>query len=263
MTVAKKVWGNSISIKDSADIMIDWCIKAREKNIISRKPSRLIHAYIMDDTPPLNFFEPVSSMFRYSNKDVPYTDKIRDNLLRCLAVALKAHFFLFNEDYVEHEPFFFVYPSLENSSEVNIGLIYKLEKSKKTILVSEKNLALLSKDNKIIHDFNVALTQDSFKWYHMKNWARLRLEHKNESPWIEDSDLTKAKQAKSREELEEVATIIDVPFHLKDYLKPLGIDWAKNLKTWFIPKGYDIDSILEYKEHLLRTIPKPEDKINK
>lgn len=263
MTVAKKVWGNSLTIKESADIMIEWCINARERNIIAKKPSRLIHAYVLEDTPPLNFFEPVSSMFRYSNKDVPYTDKIRDNLLRCLAVALKAHFFLFNEDRVEHEPFFYVYPSLENSNEVNIGLIYKLEKSKKTIIVSEKDLQLLSQNNNILYDFNVALTHDSFKWYHMKNWGRLRAEHVNASPWIEDELLKKAKQAKTKEELEELATIIDVPFYLKDYLKPLGADWAKHLKTWFVPKGYDFDSILEYKEYLLRTIPKPEEKNTK
>lgn len=262
MTVAKKVWGNSLTLKQSADIMIDWCINARERNIIAKKPSRLIHAYIMEETPPLNYFQPVSSLFRYSNKDVPYTDKIRDNILRCLAVALKAHFFIFQEDKVEHEPYFFVYPSLENADEVNIGLIYKLEKSRKTIIVSEKNIELLSKNNKNLYTFNVALTHDSFKWFHMKNWARLKIEHINDKPWEEDEDLKKAKFAKTREELELVATIIDVPYHLKDYLKPLGVDWAKNIKTWFVPKGYDFDAVLEYKEHLLRTIPKPEDNNN-
>src|SRR5579875_3227872 len=111
--LAKRQWGPQLSIKEASDIMIEWCIRAREKNILRRKPPAIFYAYIVDDNPPLQYMQNVSSLFKYSQKDMPYVDMTRDKILRCLSVALKAHFFLFSDRQVSHEPYFFTIPSLD------------------------------------------------------------------------------------------------------------------------------------------------------
>lgn len=255
--LAKRQWGPSLSLKESADIMIEWCIRAREKNVLRKKPPQIYYAYVVEDTPPLQYFQNISPVFKYSQKDIPYIDQTRDSLLRCLAIALKAHFFIFPEDNVAYEPYFFVLPSLSDPTQTNYGLIYKIEKDDKSIIVSDRELKSLYEKNKIVFEFPVVLTEDSFKWYHMKNWARIKQQAnlKNDKPWLNKDNNNLAKDAETKEELEKYATILEVPYEIKDAIKPLGIEWSKKVKTWYLAKGFDVDSVNEYIEHMKKEIP--------
>lgn len=260
--LAKRQWGASLKIKEAADIMIDWCIRAREKNILRQKPPQIYHAYIVEDTPSLQYFHNISPVFKYSQKDVPYIDLTRDTLLRCLSVALKAHFFLFPEEVVAHEPYFFVLPSLADPKQTSFGLIYTIEKENKSIIVCENKLNDMFEKNKVVFDFPVVVIEDSFKWYHMKNWAKIKqeshIDNKTIKPWLNKKTSLDAKEAETKEDLEKLATIVDVPYDLKDAIKPLGIDWNNKVKTWFLPKGFDVSSVNEYIEYL-----KKQEKITK
>jgi len=138
--LSKRQWGHQLSIKQAADIAISWCIRAREKNVLRKKPPKIFYSYIVEDTPPLQYLQNISSVFKYSQKDMPYTDQSRDTLLRCLSVAIKAHFFLFPNDVVSYEPYFFTIPSLNDPNNTIYGLIYKIEKDDKSIIVCERNL---------------------------------------------------------------------------------------------------------------------------
>jgi Domain of unknown function (DUF5710) len=249
--LAKRQWGHSLSVKDSADIMIDWCVRARDKNILRKKPPQIYFAYVLEDTPPLQYFQNISPVFKYSQKDVPYIDQTRDSLLRCLSVALKAHFFLFPNDAVSHEPYFFVMPSLLEPSQTHFGLLYKIEKEDKVILVCEKNLKAMieNENNKVIFEFPTVVIEDSFKWYHMKNWYRLKQQANLdgiEKPWQNKGMAELAKDAPTPTELQKYATLLEVPYEIKDAIKPLGIEWSAKVKTWYLPKGFDVDSVKEY-----------------
>lgn len=262
--LAKRQWGPSLSVKESADIMIEWCIRAREKNVLRKKAPKIYFAYVLEDTPPLQYMHNISSAFRYSQKDVPYMDIARDALLRCLAVALKAHFFLFSDDAVAYEPYFFAIPSLAEPTQTTFGLIYKIEKENKSIIVCERELTALFDKTKIVFEFPAVVIEDSFKWFHMKNWAKIKqqanLESNLEKPWVNKKTSALAKDATTKEELEKYASILDVPYDIKDEIKPLGIEWSKHLKLWYLPKGFDVDSVNEYIEYMKKEAaknPKP------
>lgn len=255
--LAKRQWGPSITMKESADLMVEWCIRAREKNVLRKKPPKIYYAYVIEGTPPIQFMQSISSIFKYSQKDSPYVDLIRDILLREMSVALKAHFFMFSDDRVAHEPYFFTIPSLEDLNQTIVGLVYKIEKENKTIVVFEKELKILFDANKIIYEFPTVVIEDSYKWFSVKNWNKIKLDakftEKDGKPWVNKHEDNTAKEAKTKEALEEVATILDVPFDIKDSIKPLGIEWNKFVKTWYLPKGFDVDSVSEYLNYIKKT----------
>lgn len=255
--LSKRQWGHHLSVKQSADIMIEWCIRAREKNILRKKPPTIFFSYIVEDNPQLQYMQNISSIFRYSQKDMPQTDNARDVLLRILSVALKTHFFIFPEDFISHEPYFFTIPSLDSPNNI-YGIIYQLEKENKSIIVCEKNLLNLFDKTKTIYEFPAVVIEDSFKWFSLKNWFKIKqnsLPNNLEKKQSAKKEAQYAQDAKTKEELEKNATILDIPFEIKDFIKPLGIEWSKNLKTWYLPKGFDIDSVLEYIEYMKKIHP--------
>lgn len=250
---AKRQWGHKLSVKEAADISIDWCIKAREKNALIKKPPQIYYSYIVDGNINLNFFQNVSLAFRYSQKDLPIMDYIRDNLLRCLSVAIKAHYFLYANDSVLHEPYFFTIPSLDNIHEHSVGIIYKLEKENKAILVCDKKIDLLFVKNSFHHEFHSVVIEDSFRWFSIKNWSKI----KNNSLDLPNfkKNIAIARDAKTIEELLVFGDVLEVPYEFKDTLKPLGIEWNKHIQKWFLPKGFDLDSVNEFLNHLKKTQP--------
>lgn len=253
-TLAKRQWRPSLSLKESADVMIDLCIKAREKNVLRKKPPQIFFSYVMEDFTPIMFMQNISVAFKYSQKDMPFQDIAKDILLRELSVALKTHFFLFENYNLAHEPYFFTIPSFDDSNTSIFGLIYPIEKENKTIIVCDKDLMkLFDKQfdkSKIIYEFPAVVIEDSFKWYHMKNWYKIKIANKLECNLNFSNELKKktieAKEATTKEELENLASIIDVPYEIKDLVKPLGIEWNNKVKSWFMLKGFDVESVNEF-----------------
>jgi len=245
---AKRQWGNKLSIKEAADISIEWCIKAREKNSLIKKPPQIYYAYVIDGNVDLGFFQNISVVFRYSQKDLPIMDYIRDNLLRCLSVAIKAHYFLYPNDFVLHEPYFFTIPSLENAYGCCIGMVYKLDRENKTILVCDKKIDLLFENPNICYEFHSVVIEDSFKWFSLKNWAKIK--NNNLDLLNFKKNLMIAKESKTIDGILSFGDILEVPYDVKDLLKPLGIEWNKHVQKWFLPKGFDIDSVNELLLHL-------------
>lgn len=252
--LAKRQWRPSLSLKESADIMIDWCIKARDKNVLRKKPPQLYYGYVIEDFIPLVYMHNISTAFKYSQKDMPYQDIAKDTLLRELSVALKAHFFLFEKSVLAHEPYFFTLPSFDNSNNTIFGVIYPIEKENKTIVVCEKDILKIFDKQKVVFEFPTVVIEDSFKWYHLKNWSKIKHSNQLEGNIDFSRDLKKktieAKEVSTKEDLEKLATMIDVPYQIKDFIKPLGIEWNTKLKTWFMLKGFDIDSVNEYIHYL-------------
>lgn len=268
--LSKRQWGNQLTVKSAAEIMIDWCIKAHTKNVLRKKPPQIFSCYVVKDTPPLQFMNNISNVFKYSQKDMPYVDQARDSLLRCLSVALKAHFFLFPQDEVCHEPYFFALPNLQNPSQTTFGLIYKLTRDDKSIIVCERDLVEMFKEavpgvsslgsniNKpevnIVYEFPVVVTSDRFSWFSLKNWKIIKdsanMDDKTLAPWLDKGYLTRAKMSANKEELAKYATILEIPYAIKDAIKPLGVEWCKGAQTWFLPRGFDVDSVNIYIDYI-------------
>lgn len=250
----KKEWVPNLKIKDAIDVCIAWSIRARQKNVISQKPAELFHAYVLSDTPNISYFQGVSAVFKYSQKDTPYTDSTRDILLRLLSVCLKAHFFLYHNYTVAYEPHFFVIPNLSDPTQTEVGLVYKVAHENKCIVICSKELKNLynhdSKEAKILYHFPAIVGEDNMKWFHYKKWYRLRdlanFDDKIEKPWLTKKETEEAKTVKTLEELAKYGTALDVPLEIKDYIKPTGIIWHQILQTWYLPLGYDVENVREY-----------------
>lgn len=252
----KRVWAPRIKLKEAIELGIQWSINARKKNVIAQKSPQLIHTYVLSDTPNLTYFHNISSLFRYAQKDTPETDNMRDSILRLLASCIKSHFFLFHNDLVSHEPYFFVLPSFDDPTHVDIGLIYKIDNQDKVIIACTKDLKLLGTSDKILFHFPVVIGEDSFKWFHFKKWFKLKelskINDKLENPILAKKEIEEARNSTTEEELKKYGTIIDVPLEIKDDIKPAGILWNIPLKKWYLPLGFDVENVIEYIIHIKR-----------
>lgn len=256
MSVVKRNWRQGLNIKDVADIAIDWCIKAREKNIIANRPPQIIYSYVVKSSPGLGFLTPISSAFKYSTKDTPENDRLREDLLRLLSIAIKTHFYLYEMESISHEPYYFVFPCLEDAKRLEVGLVYTLEKSNVNIMVSTKDLEkLYSKEvfNNNLLTFHSVLDDDSFHWYSLKNWNKQKTLN-NKSPWFNRDEVKALKKIKDIQELERLAYIVSVPYEEKELLKSLNIEWSSQLKVWFLPIGYDVDGFNLYRDMLNKNV---------
>jgi hypothetical protein len=268
--LSKRQWGGQLSVKGAAEILIDWSKKATAKNVLRKKNPQIFNCYIVKDTPPLQFLQSVGNVFKYTQKDLPYVDQARDSLLRCLSVALKAHYFLFPFDEVAYEPYFFTLPNLINPSMTSFGIVYKMSKDDKSIIVCEKDLSLMfnneiaglpplnnkgqNTDVNIIYNFPVVISNNQYQWFNLKSWYLIKenagMLDNNNPPWLDKNYLQMAKNARTKEELSQYATIVDVPYNIKDAIKPLGIEWCKGAQTWFLPRGFDVNSVVEYIDYI-------------
>ena len=103
---------------------------------------------------------------------------------------------------------------------------------------------------KILFEFPTVVIEDSFRWYHLKNWYKVKqqanMEDDNGKPWQNKTISQLAKDAPNATELQKYATILEVPYEIKDSIKTLGVEWSAKVKTWYLPKGFDVESVKEF-----------------
>jgi hypothetical protein len=247
--LSKRQWGQSLKLKEAIDLSIEWCIKAREKNVLKSIHPEIFYTYVVDSFTYVDDLGFVGKFFKYSQKDTPNIDRARNILLKCLAAAEKCHYFLCEDYLVSHEPLFFTIPLLDSS--LGYGLVYNVENGnkRKTIIVCNKKLDLLSDVSSKIYSFPVIIGEDSFKWYSVKVWSKFKNSNfinplKDPSSYYDV--LNKAKIATTKEELKKYVNILEIPYEIKDLIKPLGIEWSNHVKAWYLPLGFDIDSVNDY-----------------
>lgn len=263
----KKQWTPNISLKEATELCIDFSIKARQKNIIASLPYKLFFCYTLNESPNTDYFHNFSSLFKFSQKDNPQTDSARDMTLRMLSVALKCHFFLYENQKVIHEPYFGVFPDLSQPHKPIFALLYKIEN--KTIIVCErelKNITLtqavkvtnneaeqIKKEsiNQTVFEFPTIVGIDSFKWFHYKKWFVLKKEIENTYTNTDKQKIINyIKKISTKELLEQKAYIINVPYNLKDDMMKTGCIWNPIVNCWCLPKGYDVELINHYLHQL-------------
>lgn len=257
MSLPKKEWNPRISLDEGISCSIQWLMRARQKNVLSPLPPTLYMAYVLDEAPSVGLMRDLSSLFRYSSKDDPDTDRARDQALRLLSVATKAHFFLAKDALVRHEPYFFSIPDISRPADPHHGLIYRLEgRSAQAIVVASFDLGLASAHRPTAFRFPVVLTKNSYRWFDKKHWASLADEadilERSMKPWIAKKEHDIVEKWDNPKDFP-FGTLLDIPFEIKEYAKPSGIRWADGLKKWYLPKGFDVDPVIEYAKWLEET----------
>lgn len=255
-STAKREWNPRISLDEALSCSLGWLVRARQKNVLSPLPPTLYMAYVVDDAPHLGFMRDLSSIFRYSAKDDPEMDRARDQALRLLSVALKAHFFLGRDALVRHEPYLFCIPDLSFPSSPHYGLVYRLEtRPAQTVIVATCDLGQVSSLRPTSFKFPVVLTKNSFRWLDKKHWIELSKEadvlERILKPWAAKEELNVIEKWTDEKDFP-FGTFLEVPFELKDYIKPAGARWADALKRWYLPRGFDVEPVKEYLHWLER-----------
>ncbi len=257
MSIPKRDWNPRISLDEGLACAIQWLVRARQKNVLSPLPPTLYMAYILDEAPSVGFMRDLSSLFRYSAKDDPDMDRSRDQALRLLAVAAKAHFFLARDALIRHEPYFFSLPDVSSPGNPHCGIVYRLEgRQAQAIVVATCDLGLASSHKPAAFRFPVVLTKNSFRWFDKKHWASLSEEadllERSMKPWIAKKEHDIVEKWDNPKDFP-FGTLLDIPFDIKEYAKPTGIRWADALKKWYLPKGFDVEPVIEYAKWLEET----------
>jgi hypothetical protein len=252
--VAKRQWGPQIALREGVSLAIEWFEKARQKNVVASKPPTLYQAYLCSTSENLlNWAKPVSEVFRWTNKDGPAQHQAKDAVLRLLAVAIKAHFFLENKDKVAHEPYVFCVPDLSNASHHRYGLIYRLEESGKSILVAENDLADAASDRIKGVQFPVVLVEGQ-RWFHLSHWAELAQQadvlSKLTRTWASKKERDLIQQHTDINTFQ-YGTLFELPYDLKHVASAVGLQWASGIKRWYLPLGFDVMPVKAYMDYVL------------
>lgn len=261
--LSKRGWSPGISVDDEISVFIQWLSKARQKNILGHRPPSLYTAYICPSIDSVSFMTDVSSLFKWSMKDTPETDLARDCILRMLAVLIKAHFFMAKSDRSKHEPYFFTFPDIGKPDRNRFGLMMRLEESKKSIVVAEGDMGLMSSAKVLSGRFPVVVGSNSFRWVDVKHWRDLAekadMLQKILRPWEGKKEREAVEGWKTPHDFP-FGTLFDVPFHLREDAKAVGMLWAAGIKKWYLPHGFDVDPVIEYMKHVESITDVQEDK---
>lgn len=174
----KRIWNPNISCNDAITIAINFLVRMRDKNVLVDKPVKLYKAYIIEGHHNLGVAREISSIFKFSNRDNPEMDIIRDEAARLLVISIKAHYFCFEQAKVAHEPYIFSIPDVSNLRRNIYGIIYKLDNNH-SIVIGSEDLAKISEAKPTIGEFPVCLQRNSFKWFDRSHWKILKQEGAN------------------------------------------------------------------------------------
>lgn len=242
---SRKEWQPRASLSEALSCGVNWLERARQKNCLAKMPCSLFVAYALPESPALGLSSEMSKLFRFSNRDAPETDSLRDASLRLLSVALKAHFFLAPGQASRHEPFVSSYPDPLNPGGTSVALVHRLDGAPgqpQAIVVGTTDLAFALPLSQGVQRFPVALSSNSYRWLERRKWETIGA--KISEPRKSDVD------ACSRVEDFSFGVLLDFPFELKELVKLIGARWATGIQRWYLPHGYDVDAANEWIQRL-------------
>ncbi len=260
----KRLWAPRLSFDEAYREALEFLKNCSKHNLIgSSNAPTLFHAYWMDTPFPTDGLIDASSVLKFGFDRNPTADQAKQAMARLLSVATKAHFFLAPKAIVVHEPYLFVMPDLGNPGQRRYGLIYPLENDNRlsTLVVAEWDLAMAaSRQAKLTaaQKFPVVLQGDNFKWLALKHWRSLK-ETAGDQPWFDAGQARNRLLAKVRAHTD-LATFdyghpLNYSKELNDEVRAVGAMWAKGIRQWFLPKGWDIQAVIEYLDKVASLTP--------
>ncbi len=236
-----------------------WKHEALQRKDLQQRDPILYHAYVCETSPSANHIKPrtIGEFFEGSWGNDPNLSTTRESLIRLFAIAVKAHFFLFRLDYLEQEPLVFWVPDLMRTNQDRFGLYCPFLKSKKTLVVAEADLALVSSGKLGLGRFPVILTNNTSRWFDEKHWESLAREADMLRLLSDPSAMSAEPQGGVRKKEPTIAQpfalgyLFDVPEALRPQMRAAGLRWSDSMKKMYLPKGFDVEPVKEYYEHLL------------
>ena len=262
----KRLWAPRLAFDDAYHEVLDFLQNCRKHNLIGGPGGSptLYHAYRIAGAWPTEGLTDASTILRFGYDRNPIGDQAKQALARLLAVATKAHFFLSPNAVVVHEPFVFVMPDLGNPGARRYGLIYPLEAESRlsTLVVAEWDVALASSHLAKLapgEKFPVVLESDPFRWLLLKHWRTLK-EEAGKQPWFETGRSRNTLLAQVNAHTDAATFpfghLLPYPMDLNDDLRAVGAMWAKGIRRWFLPRGWDVRAVSEYLDRLKGLSPK-------
>lgn len=232
-----------------------WLEESIVRGDLDSRPPTLYQAYVCDGGPVFDRARcrSVSEFFEGPWGKDPTLADTRHTLVRLMAIAAKAHYFIFRLDLIQEEPSVFWVPDLMRANKDRFGLYCPFLKSKKALVVAETDLALVSSGRLSLGKFPVVLTDDHSNWLDENHWANLAKE--GDALRLIQESLSMNELRGAREYRDEktfpFGAIFDVPPDLKGHMKLAGLRWAEGIKKMYLPKGFDEIPVRAYYEHLM------------
>lgn len=231
-----------------------WLGECVQRGDIESRPPILYQAYICDGGPVFDKARcrSVSEFFEGPWALDPSLADTRHALARLMAIVAKAHFFLFRLDLIQEEPSVFWVPDLMRSHKNRFGLYCPFLKSQKALVVAEADLALVSSGKLALGRFPVVLTDEREFWLDERHWESLAREGDALRLIQETLSISESRGAREHQDPRSFpfGALFDVHPDLKSHMKAAGLRWAEGVGKMYLPKGFDIEPVRAYHEHL-------------
>lgn len=274
MSTAKgpRRWSPGLDFPSAFDTTIQFYKDCRVHGIpLEMADPALYRAFLVDGSWPHVEGQDLSRYLRFGKTGLsnhPSSDRTKQAIAKLLAVALKAHYFMAREATMPSEPSLFSVPDLALPGAWRHGLVYPLQvpaqprqpARQAAILVSEWDMSLTSNAEPQLRrgdEFPVILTGNSFDWVSRKTWSDLeKVVSDKHQPWFEAPDSAARTRLLDAVHKQTDATkfdyghILDYPIELREDIAATGAMWARGIRKWFLPHGFDLPSVRAYLDML-------------
>jgi hypothetical protein len=262
----KRLWPPQLTLDAAYQETVQFLGRCGEHHLaITPGRPTLYRAYFVDGTWPTLDGQDLTRVFRFGFSNDPSGDRTKQSIAKLLAVAVKGHYFMAPTASVPQEPSVFSIPDLAEPGLYRHGLIYPLQipadqraqGRQRAIIVAEWDLALSASRPANIprgDEFPVILIPRG-RLLDKKHWEELK-KAAGTLPWFENSA-----HAGRRRLLEQVnahsdrasfnyGTILDYPKGISEDVRATGAMWARGIRAWFVPHGFDAAAVTTYLDEI-------------
>lgn len=246
----KRLWAPQLNFDEAYQETLNYLKRCQEHHVLSA-PTRpeLFYAYKLQQPVPTAHFHPLSPLLKFGYESQPLEDDTKAVMAKLLSVALKLHYFNHTTLSTAHEPYWFAIPDLSQPHRQQYGLIYTLHQAGQIHcwLITTWDLSQSASQHKrfdIASKFPTVLPKDLFQWLSIKRWKAL----KEQQVPLNVHHETEAAHYQA-------GHVLDYPAEFNPEFKALGAVWARGIKRWVFPKGWDIQAVHEYLQWFSQLTP--------
>lgn len=262
----KRLWPPQLSLDAAYQETVQFLGRCGEHHLaVSPARASLYRAYLIDGTWPAVDGHDLTRFFRFGYGNDPSGDRAKQALAKLLSVAVKGHYFLAPTATVPHEPSVFSIPDLAEPGLYRHGIIYPLQipadartqGRQRSLVVAEWDLGLSGSRQANVprgDEFPVILSPRG-RLLDKKHWEDLK-KAAGDLPWFEAASHAGRKRlldqvnAHTDRAAFNYGTILDYPKSMSEDVRLTGAMWARGIRAWFIPHGFDAPSVTAYLDEI-------------
>lgn len=267
----KRLWAPHLDFEGAYHETLQFLKRCEEHQIPLALPApQLYRAYVIDGVWPAADGQDLTRVLRFGFGNDPVGDRAKIAVARLLAVAVRGHYFLAEHARVPSEPSVFAVPDLAQPGALRYGLVYPMDvpatnapARQRALVVAEWDLALSAHRPPHVprgDEFPVVLQPSNRSWLPKSRWKSLR-ESAGDRPWFAPASnparrkLLDAVNAHTDRTTFPFGTLLDYPIEIKDDTAATGAMWARGVRSWFLPHGFDTEAVQAYLDRLARMTP--------